>query len=169
MRGAKRGARVDPNGGACPRAGRRPDPGDAGKKIWGRKRHILVDTLGLIVAVAVTAADVTDRDGARDLLADMKATQPFVSRMFGDGGCTGDALALDVYQVNQCRLEIVKRSDVATGFTVLPKRWIVERTFAWLIRNRRLARDVEGRTDVSAIMVKVAMIGLMLRRLARSK
>ena len=147
----------------------RPDPGDAGNKIWGRKRHIPVDTLGLIVAVAVTAADVTDRDGAGDRLADMKATQPFVSRMFGDGGYPGDALARDVYQVNQCRLEIVRRSDVATGFTVLPKRWIVERTFAWLIRNRRLARDVKGRTDVSASMVKVAMIGPMLRRLARSK
>lgn len=87
--------------------------------------------------------------------------------MFADGGYTGDELALDVFQVHRCRLEIVKRSDTAKGFVVLPKRWIVERTFGWLIRHRRLVRDFEARADVSATMVKLTMIGIMPRRLAR--
>ena len=141
---------------------------DAGKKIWGRKRHIVVDALGLIVAVVVHGGNIRDRDGVRLPLWLLRASQPFITCMFADGAYSGQDLALDVFQVNRCRLEIVKRSDQAKGFVVLPNRRVVERTFGGLIRNRRLVRGFEGLAEVSVTMVKLAMIGVMLRRLARA-
>ena len=114
---SKRGSWLDPSGY------------DAGKKIKGRKRHILVDTLGLLLNVVVHPADVQDRDGAFHLLRRARRLFPFIQRIFADGGYAGDKMALVVWRTGTWKLEIVKRSHAA-GFEVLPKRWIVERTFA---------------------------------------
>jgi putative transposase len=140
---------------------------DAGKKINGRKRHLLVDTLGLILHVVVTPASVQDRDGARLVLGMMAH---FFSRMrvvWADGGYDGQLVEwLWCLRTRQkIRLEIVKRSDRQRGFAVLPKRWIVERTLGWLMKNRRLRCDYEQLTATSEAMIRIAMIRLMLRRL----
>jgi len=110
-----------------------PSGYDAGKKIKGRKRHILVDTLGLLLNVVVHPADVQDRDGAFHLLRRARRLFPFIEYIFADGGYAGRKMALTVWRTGAWRLQIVKRSDVA-GFEVLPRRWIVERTFAWISR-----------------------------------
>lgn len=140
---------------------------DAGKKVSGRKRHVLVDTLGLMWLMVVHPANVQDRDGARLLLAGL-ATFCFRLRLiWADGGYTG-ALVEWVAQLRQrapLRLEIVKRSDDVKGFVVLPKRWIVERTFGWLSRSRRLCKDYETQVPHSQAMLLIAMSHLMLRRL----
>jgi transposase len=138
---------------------------DAGKKIKGRKRHILVDTLGLLLNVVVHPADVQDRDGAFHLLRRARRLFPFIKRIFADGGYAGDKMARVVWCTGAWKLEIVKRSHAA-GFEVLPKRWIVERTFAWISRNRRLARDFERYATTVAAFIRLAMIRIMLRRLA---
>ena len=150
-----------------PRKGAALDPAgyDAGKKTRGRKRHILVDTLGLLLSVVVHPADVPDRDGAFDLLRRARRLFPFVKRIFADGGYAGAKMALVVSRIGSCTLQIVKRST-ATSFAVLPKRWIVERTFAWISRNRRLARDFERYATTVVAFVRLAMIRIMLRRLA---
>jgi putative transposase len=142
---------------------------DAGKKIKGRKRHILVDTLGLLLAVHVTGADVQDRDGARRLLAGAVLLLGRLQLIWADGGYAGALVAWvkGLRPWGKLRLEIVSRPPQAKGFRLLPKRWIVERTFGWLMRHRRLARDYERRTDHSEAMIQIAMIALMLRRLAR--
>jgi transposase len=137
---------------------------DAGKKIKGRKRHILVDTLGLLLSVVVHPADVQDRDGACHLLRRTRRMFPFIERIFADGGYAGPKMALAARRTGTWRLQIVKRSDVA-GFEVLPKRWIVERTFGWFGRYRRLSKDYEALTDSSESMIYLAMIHLMVRRL----
>ena len=111
-------------------------------KIKGRKRHILVDTLGLLLNVVVHPADIQDRDGAFHLLRRARRLFPFIERIFADGAYAGRKMAMTVWRTGAWNLQIVKRSDAA-GFEVLPKRWIVERTFAWISRNRRLARDFE--------------------------
>ena len=117
---------------------------DAGKKIKGKKRHILVDTQGLLMHAIVHGADVQDRDGGVLLMATLFGLYPFLMKLYADGGYQGaqfqDALEAILKRVN---VEIVKRSDQAQRFVVLPKRWIVERTFAWLGRCRRLAKDRE--------------------------
>ena len=115
--------------------------------------------------VVVHPADVQDRDGALHLLRRARRLFPFIERIFADGGYAGRKMALTVWRTGVWRLQIVKRSD-ATGFEVLPKRWIVERTFAWISRNRRLARDFERYATTTASFVRVAMIRIMLRRLA---
>jgi transposase len=112
---------------------------DAGKKIKGRKRHILTDTLGLLLTADVHSAGIQDRDGAARLFDRLSARFPFLELIIGDGGYAGPR----VRKAAPRPVEIVKRSDHAKGFQVLPKRWIVERTFAWLTINRRLAKDVE--------------------------
>ncbi len=117
-----------------------PSGYDAGKKVKGRKRHSLVDTLGLLLNVVVHPADVQDRDGAFLLLRRARRLFPFIKRIFADGGYAGEKMALVVRRTGAWKLEIVKRSDVS-GFEVLPKRWIVERTFAWISRNRALRYD----------------------------
>jgi len=131
-----------------------PSGHDAGKKIKGRKRHILVDPLGLL----------QHRDGTFHLLRRTRRMFPFVERIFADGGYAGQTMALVVWHTEAWKLQIVKRSD-APGFEVLLKRWIVERTFAWISRNRRLARDFERYATVTAF-VRIAMICIMLKRLA---
>src|SRR6266480_5441490 len=123
---AKRGAGLDPQGF------------DAGKKISGRKRHILVDTLGLLLSVAVHAANIQDRDGMM-LVLDRRTRRlfPFIERIYGDGGYQGPKAAA---KTGCWTIEIVGRRPTAVGFEVLPKRWIVERTFAWLSRFRQIGR-----------------------------
>lgn len=144
---------------------------DAGKKITGRKRHAVVDTLGLVLVVSVHAAGVQDRAGARPLLQRLAERFPLVGKVWADGGY---ANAVDDSLVGWARkhcgidVEVVARPAGARGFTVLPRRWVVERTFAWLTRQRRLARDYERDPAVAEAMVKLAMIRLMLRRLARA-
>jgi len=141
---------------------------DAGKKINGRKRHILVDTLGLVLRVMVLPANIQDRDAARQLLAAFFAhkTPRRVKHLWADGGYAG-ALVEQARQWWRCTLEIVKRSQLHT-FRVLPRRWVVERTFAWLGRCRRLNRDYERKAQTGETMVHLAMIRLMLARLGRA-
>ncbi|HTO80870.1 MAG TPA: IS5 family transposase [Methylomirabilota bacterium] len=143
-----------------------PSGYDAGKKIKGKKRHILVDTLGLPLIVMVQPADMQDRDGAAPLLKAVRKLFPFLKKIIGDGAYQGDKLACVMRAVADWELEIVKRSQLA-GFTVLPKRWIVERTFAWFGRCRRLAKDFENRARIAVAFILLASIRLMLRRLAR--
>jgi transposase len=141
---------------------------DAGKKINGRKRHILVDVLGLILAVVVHPADVQDRDGAKLVLEKIIGAFRRLRLIWADGGYAGRLIewVLQLRRRGKVTLEIVKRSDDVSGFKVLPKRWIVERTFGWLGRWRRLSKDYEFLTETSETVIHVAMIGLMARRLA---
>ena len=142
---------------------------DAGKKIKGRKRHLLVDTLGLILLLVVTTAQVQDRDGARTFLARLAHRFSRLLCIWADGGYAGALVEwVRRLRVNRrVRLEIVKRREGQVGFEVLPKRWIVERTFAWLLKYRRLRCDYERHAENSEAMIYLAMISLMLRRLAR--
>jgi transposase len=113
-------------------------------------------------------ASTQDRDGALPLLKEARRLFPFIKRIFADGGYQGAATAAAVKALGSWELEIVKRSDQATGFEVLPKRWIVERTFGWLGRCRRLAKDFENRTRTALAFLRLALIRLMLRRIARA-
>lgn len=153
--GAQRGALLDPSGF------------DAGKKVKGRKRHILVDTLGLLLSVAVHSAGIQDRDGAA-LVLDKRTRRlfPFIERIYADGGYQGPRVRAAAARTGTWKIEIVKRSDIAKGFVVLPKRWVVERTLAWISRNRRLARDFERYARTVVAFIRLAMIRIMLRRLA---
>ena len=137
---------------------------DAGKKILGRKRHILVDTAGLLILVAVTAASVQDRDGARVLLKRLRGTGKKLRKIWVDGGYRGELLEW-VKTKFKFILEVVLRCDEQKGFVVLPRRWVVERTFAWLGNNRRLSKDYERLTETSEAFVQIAMMRLMLLRL----
>ncbi|MCA1599960.1 MAG: IS5 family transposase [Chloroflexi bacterium] len=141
---------------------------DAGKKVSGRKRHLLVDTMGLLLLVVVHAASLQDRQGARVLCLRAKRRYPHVRLIWADGGYSG-RLVPWVGRVCGWVLRIVKRSDDLKGFVVLPKRWIVERTFAWLGRYRRLSKDFEALPETSEALITVAMIHLMVRRLARQR
>jgi len=140
---------------------------DAGKKINGRKRHLLVDTLGLVLGVLVTAANVPEREGAQMLLTGVLGWFTWLRRLWVDGGYSGPEFAQWVRGLRpKLVVEVVKRCGKATGFAVLPRRWIVERTFGWLMRHRRLVRDYE-RTETSAeAWIYIAMIRIQLRRLA---
>lgn len=138
---------------------------DAGKKVNGRKRHILVDTIGLIIAVIVHAANVQDRDGAKLLLSKVIGCLPRLQLIWADGAYAGELINWVKTKCNWI-LEIVKRSSDLKGFKVLPRRWVVERTFGWLGRNRRLSKDYERLTDTSESIIYISMITLMLRRLA---
>jgi putative transposase len=141
---------------------------DAGKKVKGLKRHLVVDTLGLVLAVRVTGADVQDVNGARLLLAKVKGQFPRLQKLWADGGYTGSLIAW-VQSVCGWILEIVKRSDHAHGFEVLPHRWIVERTLGWLNRSRRLSKNYERLPASSEAWVYLAMLPVMCRRLAKQQ
>lgn len=138
---------------------------DAGKKVNGRKRHVLVDTLGLILLVMVLPANIQDREGARQLLAKFfgSRSRRHLKHLWADGGYAG-ALVVWTRKLWRCTLEIVKRTSQHT-FQVLPRRWVVERTFGWMIRHRRLVRDYEERLDVSQAMIHIALGSMLLRRL----
>ncbi|NBC34550.1 MAG: IS5 family transposase [Alphaproteobacteria bacterium] len=136
---------------------------DAGKNVKGRKRHIVVDILGMVLKANVHSAGIQDRDGAALALDKITARFPFIEKVVADGAYAGP-----IAQSNSPRpIEIVKRSDQAKGFVVLPKRWIVERTFAWLGINRRLSKDFERYAENALCFIYAAMIKLMSRRLAR--
>ena len=125
-----------------------------------------MDTLGLILVVVVHAANIQDRDGAKLAFAKLHGRFHRLRIIWADGGYAGKLVDW-VKGTFRWTLEIVKRTDDLSGFVVLPKRWIVERTFGWLGRYRRLSKDYEGRTDNSEAMILIAMINLMSRRLAR--
>ncbi len=140
---------------------------DAGKKITGRKRHLLVDVMGLVLAVVVHSAGIQDRDGAKLLFERIRNRFQRLTLIWADGGYAGKLVA---WAKERCDLniEIVKRNDDLTGFHVLPRRWVVERTFGWLGRYRRMSKDYEFHPETSETMVYVAMIHLMVRRLTRT-
>jgi len=142
---------------------------DAAKRIKGKKRHLLVDTTGLVLHAIVHAADIQDRDGGAMLMATLFGLYPFLLKLYADGGYQGpefqQAMKAIMAQVN---VAIVKRSDQAQGFVVLPKRWVVERTFAWLGRCRRLAKDWECLDRKARAFLMLALVRLMLRRLGRN-
>lgn len=140
---------------------------DAAKRIKGRKRHLLVDTLGLILGVLVTPASTPEREGAQTLLSGVLNWFAWLRLLWVDGGYAGDAFAQWVRGLRpKLKVEVVKRSDHAGGFKVLPRRWVVERTFAWLMRQRRLVRDYETSETSAEAWVYIAMIRIQLRRLA---
>ena len=131
----------------------------------GRKRRLVVDPLGLVLAVAVHAADIRDRDGARLVLARLLGRCDRLVPIWADGGYAGRLVAR-AKCAGGWAVEAVKRPAGATGFAVLPRRWVVERTFAWLGRPRRLSKDYEALPETSEAWVYVAMIHPMLKRLA---
>ena len=135
------------------------------KKINGIKRHIAVDTLGLLLIVVVHSASIQDRDGAKLVFAKMFNRFPRLHLIWADGGYAGKLIDY-VYYWYLLVVEIVKRSDDQSGFKVLPRRWVVERTFGWLMNYRRLCRNYECWAETSEAMLKTAMIHVMLRRLA---
>jgi putative transposase len=155
------------------------------KKIWGRKRHVLVDTQGLVLSVKVLAANSTDREGGKQLLAPLVGMLPRLQVIWADSGYIGDPFKRWVKEHLGVRLEIVKHAwtgirgvwvpegvkvdwdtIIPKGFHVLPKRWVVERTFAWITRYRRLSRDFEGTHSSSEAFIYLAMTRRMVSRLA---
>jgi transposase len=141
---------------------------DAGKKIKGRKRHVLTDTIGLLISGIVHAASIQDRDGAPALLGGIRSAFPWLRHVFADGAYAGDKLAGAMKNLSNWTFEILRRSDTAKGFEVLPRRWVVERTLAWLNRNRRLAKDFETAIATAQSWLYLASIQLMIRRLGRA-
>lgn len=144
---------------------------DAGKKIVGRKRHLLVDTDGLILKVRVHAADLQDRDGAALVLDQMDAPLSQLELIWADAGYAGDKLQgwmQTRFGSRPLRLEIVRRSDTQKGFAVLPRRWVVERTFGWLHQFRRLSKDYEFLTHSSEAFILIAAARLLISRLSKS-
>jgi transposase len=140
---------------------------DAAKRTKGRKRFLLVDSLGLLLGVAVLPADQPERTGAKFLLEPLLAWFPWLRKLWVDSGFSGPDFAAWVRERRpKLEVEVVKRSDDLQGFHVLPKRWIVERTLAWLVHCRRLARDYEESEASATAFVHLALIRIMLRRLA---
>ena len=141
---------------------------DAGKKVSGRKRHIAVDVLGMIMAITITSAAVQDRDAAKGLLTLLLSMYHRIQIIWADGGYLGKLVdwVKRLRPYGKLKLEIVRRSDDVKGFKVVRKRWIVERTFGWFYKSRRLCRDYEVRLDHSESMIRICMIRLMLKRLA---
>ena len=140
---------------------------DAGKRIKGRKRHLLVDTLGLVLGVTVTPASTSERDGAKMLLGRVLGWFTWLRILWVDGGYIGEDFANWVKGLrSKLAVEVIKRSDDTTGFKVLPRRWVVERTFGWFMQQRRLVRDYETTTASAEAWIYIAMIRIQLRRLA---
>ena len=140
---------------------------DAGKKVLGRKRHLLVDTLGLLITVVIHAASISETAGARMVLSELESQFWRLQLIWLDGGYMDSLFEWikTLKRWRKIRIERVKRSDTQKGFQVLPKRWIVERTFGWLSKQRRLSKDYEALCDTSEAMVYAAMVRLMLARL----
>lgn len=138
---------------------------DAGKKVSGIKRHLAVDTQGLPHALAVTTAEVTDRKGALEVLERSKPSLKRVKALLCDSGYTGESFATGVQAIlgEQVTVQIAKRSELHT-FAVMPKRWIVERSFAWLEKNRRLWKNCERKLNTSLQFIHLAFLALLLRR-----
>ena len=142
---------------------------DAGKKVKGRKRHIVTDTCGFLVAAVVHPANIQDRDGAPELLASIRHRFPWLRHIFTDGAYAGPKLAAALEGKGRWRLEVVKRAPSGQGVKVLPRRWVVERTLAWLSRNRRLAKDFEATIATAQTWLFLGSIQILLRRLTRQK
>jgi putative transposase len=150
----RRGACIDPHGF------------DGGKLIKGKKRHILVDTQGLLLPAIVHPANIQDRDGGILLLSTLFGLFPFLQKLFADAAYQGPIFSTALDKIlPQLKTEIVHRCDQAKGFVVLPKRWIVERTIAWLNRCRRLAKDWQNLNVKALAFLRLASIRLMLRKL----
>ena len=150
----KRGARIDEHGF------------DGGKLIKGKKRHLLVDTEGLVLVVMVHSAGIQDRDGGIMLLASLFGLFPFLKKLFADSAYQGPRFRESLANILPgLEIEIVRRSDQVKGFVVLPKRWIVERSIGWLNRCRRLAKDWENLNHSALAFLKLASIRLMARKL----
>ena len=142
---------------------------DGGKLIVGRKRFILVDVMGLLLTVVVTEASVQERAGAKTLLLRaLDQHYPLLRLIWADGGYSGQDFGDWVFDNCGWLIDIVKRSDDAQGFVILPRRWVVERTFAWLLRFRRLSKDYEVLPETSEAWIYAAMTRIMLRRLANN-
>ena len=141
---------------------------DAGKKIKGRKRHLLTDTAGFLITGIVHEASTQDRDGAAALFKLVRSAFPWLRHVFADGGYAGQKLKKALDSIGRWTVEIVKRSDVVKGFKPLPRRWVVERTIAWINRNRRLAKDFEVTIESAETWLMIASVKLLSRRLARA-
>jgi putative transposase len=141
---------------------------DAHKHIKGRKRHILVDTLGLPLSIYVTPADVHDTRGARCLLAGLAPLVPRLKKIWADGADRGQELADWCKAEGDWDLQVVEHAPSTRGFSIQPRRWVVERTFGWLCRNRRLSKDYERKVQTSETLIQVALIRLLIARLGRS-
>jgi len=139
---------------------------DANKKVVGRKRFILTDTLGLMIGVLVVAANVGERIGAETLFNETKGKYPRLRKVLADQGFNGEEYVTKIENLFGFVFEIVNKVLGVGGFQVQPKRWIVERTFGWLIWNRRLVKDYEENTEVSKAFIQLAMIRIMLKQLA---
>jgi putative transposase len=137
---------------------------DAGKKVKGRKRHVVVDVLGLVLAVSITAASVQDRDGAVPLLEEIRLEYPTIEKIWVDSAYAGKLVEYSTKTLG-LSLEVVKRPDISRGFIPVSWRWIGERTFGWLNRWRRLSKDYERYESTTEAMIYVAMIGLMIKRI----
>ena len=139
---------------------------DAGKKVMGRKRHILVDVLGLLLAILVLPASIQDRDGGWKLLVAAHRAYPSVAKVWLDGAYAGEFVRRAHDELN-VDAEVVKKPLDAHTFRVLPRRWVVERTFGWLNRERRLSKDYERLPDTTEAFIGITMVRLMTRRLSR--
>lgn len=137
---------------------------DAGKKVKGRKRHIIVDCLGFILAIHVHPANIQDRDGAKPTMKKLEGLYPLLTLMLADGGYRGQLIDW-VREEFGLELEIVKRNDDVNGFEVIPWRWIVERTLAWISRNRRMSKDFERLPETTESWIYLCMFSLMSKRL----
>ncbi len=142
---------------------------DAGKKIAGRKRHLMVDTLGMIIAICIHAASVQDQDGAKSVLTKARQKVKKLRVVFGDSAYGRSGLPEWTKRTCQIVLQTVLRPVKSKGFVILSKRWIVERTFAWINRCRRHSKDYETNPESSLAMIQITMIALMLRRLENAK
>lgn len=140
---------------------------DTHKHIKGRKRHLLVDTLGLPLSVYVTPADMHDTLGARRLLAGLAPVTPRLKKIWADGAYRGQALADWCKAEGGWDIEVVEREPGVRGFSIQPRRWVVERTFGWLSRSRRLSKEYERKVQTSETFIEVAMIRLLVARLGR--
>lgn len=137
---------------------------DVAKKITGRKRHVAVDTGGRLLMVNLTTADISDSAGAQSILAAIRKRWPWLKHLFADGAYDRGRL-MDKAAFHDFTIAVVKRITSEPGFKVLPRRWVVERSFGWMVRWRRLVRDYEQRIDVSETMIYAAMGSLLLRRI----
>lgn len=139
---------------------------DGGKKIKGRKQHIITDTMGLLLVVMVHAANIHDSKAAQEVIGRLKGKFNRLTTIFADGGYRGEIIDKIKYNFGWI-LSIVLRTDKIKNFEVLPKRWVVERTFAWFESYRRLSKDYEYKTDTSETMIQLAMVRLMLNRITK--
>lgn len=150
------------------RGGRRLDPVgyDAGKKVKGRKRHVVVDTSGNLLKALVLPADLQEREGARVLLKALKRVYVWLQKLWADAAYSGEDFFRQIRKATNIVIEVIKRANTATGFVVLARRWVVERTLSWLSRNRRLSKDYENLAETATYYLYCASIQVMLRRLA---